>query len=140
MLDEIKSHTEDLLPDEPSLYSAETYTTVPPPTHLSVVTEADSLDNTAKQGENQKCKEVDKIYFLKTSKTGSTSVANLLMRFGLRRPGTTFLLGQTGNGGLYFENQYMPFNAESCYLGQELVVSLNSVYFIRVWNIPNNQI
>ena len=70
--------------------------------------------------ENNTCQEVDKIYFLKTSKTGSTSVANILMRFGLRRPGTNFLLNENANGGFFFENGYMPFNAETCFLGRNL--------------------
>ena len=34
---------------------------------------------------NGTCSIRDKIFFLKTSKTGSTSVANILMRFGLKR-------------------------------------------------------
>ena len=44
--------------------------------------------------ESKTCSEVDKIYFLKTSKTGSTTIANILQRFGLRRPGTNFLMGE----------------------------------------------
>ena len=79
-----------------------------------------SLEESIKAYEDGTCKESNKIYFLKTSKTGSTSVANLLMRFGLRRPGTTFLMGETANGGFFFENQYMPFNAETCYLGRNI--------------------
>ena len=59
--------------------------------------------------ESKTCKEVDKIYFLKTSKTGSTSVANILTRFGLRRPGTNFLMGEVSNGGFFFKNGFMPF-------------------------------
>ena len=35
--------------------------------------------------ELNQCKIEDKIYFLKTSKTGSTSVANILTRFGIRK-------------------------------------------------------
>ena len=111
--DQLKLYEEAHL-EHTSLYHAGGSTTVPPSTITSV---ARKVQNETK---SEKCKEIDKIYFLKTSKTGSTSIANLLIRFGLRRPGTTFLLGQTGNGGLFFENQYMPFNAESCYLGQTL--------------------
>ena len=43
-----------------------------------------SLKEVANNYENGKCSEQDKVYFLKTSKTGSTSVANILTRFGLR--------------------------------------------------------
>ena len=45
-----------------------------------------------------KCQKHEKIYFLKTSKTGSTTIANILMRFGYARPGTNFLLGEASNG------------------------------------------
>ena len=45
-----------------------------------------------------KCEKHEKIYFLKTSKTGSTTIANILMRFGYARPGTNFLLGEAANG------------------------------------------
>ena len=79
-----------------------------------------SLETKLATFENGTCQESDKIYFLKTSKTGSTSVANLLMRFGLRRPGTNFLMGQNQNGGFFFENQYLPFTAETCFLGNNL--------------------
>ena len=121
-----------LLDQDISLYSAGDsvgtpgdFTTVPPSTPSSSAREATTQTHTI-----ETCKEVDKIYFLKTSKTGSTSVANLLMRFGLRRPGTTFLLGETPNGGLFFENKYMPFNAESCYLGQEMVLISHVIIFL----------
>lgn len=40
------------------------------------------------------CEKVEKVYFLKTSKTGSTTMANILMRFGYRREGTNFLMGE----------------------------------------------
>ena len=79
-----------------------------------------TLAEKARLFDEGKCQINDKIYFLKTSKTGSTSVANILMRFGLRRPGTTFLVGETANGGFFFNNQYMPFNAETCYLGKNV--------------------
>ena len=59
--------------------------------------------------QDKSCKEVDKVYFLKTSKTGSTSVANILTRFGLHRPGTNFLMGEVSNGGFFFKNGFMPF-------------------------------
>ena len=66
------------------------------------------------------CKKVEKVYFLKTSKTGSTTMANILMRFGFRREGTNFLMGETPNGALFFINGYMPFNEDICYLGRDI--------------------
>ena len=47
--------------------------------------ELDKLKKQMGDYENNECKIQDKIYFLKTSKTGSTSVANILTRFGLRK-------------------------------------------------------
>jgi len=79
-----------------------------------------SLDQVLASYEKGECSEVDKIYFLKTSKTGSTSVANILTRFGLRRPGTNFLMGEVSNGGFFFKNGFMPFTAETCYMGRNL--------------------
>ena len=76
------------------------------------------------------CKKVEKIYFLKTSKTGSTTMANILMRFGFRRAGTNFLLGETPNGALFFINGYMPFNEDICYLGRDIKPS--PVFDIRL--------
>ena len=70
-------------------------------------------------GEDQ-CQKQEQIYFLKTSKTGSTTIANILMRFGFKRPGTNFLLGESGNGALFFENGYMPFNEETCFIGRDI--------------------
>ena len=64
--------------------------------------------------ESKTCRKVDKIYFLKTSKTGSTTVANILTRFGLRRPGTNFLMGETSNGGFFFKNGFLPFSGQGC--------------------------
>ena len=46
--------------------------------------ELDQLKKQMGDYESDKCKIQDKIYFLKTSKTGSTSVANILTRFGIR--------------------------------------------------------
>lgn len=67
-----------------------------------------------------KCEKVEKIYFLKTSKTGSTTMANILMRFGFRREKTNFLMGETPNGALFFINGYMPFNENVCFLGRDI--------------------
>jgi len=87
------------------------------PSYRSMATYAEEkkveLDNLKKQMgdyELNQCKIEDKIYFLKTSKTGSTSIANILTRFGIRRNGTTFLMGEASNGGFFFANSYMPFN------------------------------
>merc|ERR1739838_646439 len=57
-----------------------------------------SLKNRVGQFGRDSCEKVEKVYFLKTSKTGSTTMANILMRFGFRREGTNFLLGETPNG------------------------------------------
>jgi hypothetical protein len=43
--------------------------------------------------EEKTCSPEDHIYFLKTSKTGSTTIANILIRYGLKTPGTNFLFG-----------------------------------------------
>ena len=67
-----------------------------------------------------KCKKHEKIYFLKTSKTGSTTISNILMRFGFARPGTNYLLGECSNGGMFFSNGYMPFNEKVCFLGRDM--------------------
>ena len=67
-----------------------------------------------------KCKRKEKIYFLKTSKTGSTTMANILMRFGFSRPGTNFLMGESSNAGMFFLNGYMPYNENLCYLGKDI--------------------
>ena len=66
------------------------------------------------------CEKHEKIYFLKTSKTGSTTMANILTRFGFARPGTNFLLGETTNGAMFFINGYMPFNEDLCFLGRDI--------------------
>jgi len=86
------------------------------------------------------CEKVEKIFFLKTSKTGSTTVANILMRFGFRRENSNFLLGELNNGlvlkiessklsskfyyqlkrALFFVNGYMPFRIEACWLGRNI--------------------
>ena len=49
-----------------------------------VEAELEDLKETLGLYEEKKCKSQDKIYFLKTSKTGSTSLANILTRYGLR--------------------------------------------------------
>lgn len=61
------------------------------PSYRSMATYAEEkkieLDQLKKQMgdyELEQCEIQDKIYFLKTSKTGSTSIANILTRFGIR--------------------------------------------------------
>jgi len=99
--------------------ASESYTNVATYAH-EVEAELEDLKKTLGLYEEKKCKSQDKIYFLKTSKTGSTSLANILTRYGLRRNGTTFLMGESSNGGFFFANAYMPFNAETCFLGSNL--------------------
>ena len=69
---------------------------------------------------NGKCNKKDKLYFLKTSKTGGTTMANILIRFGFARPGTNYLLGESSNGGMFFLNGYMPFSEKVCFLGKDI--------------------
>ena len=66
------------------------------------------------------CERKEKVYFLKTSKTGSTTMANILMRFGFSRPGTNYLMGESPNGAMFFLNGYMPYNEELCYMGRDI--------------------
>ena len=82
----------------------------------------DKVDQVEYLGEYgiDKCERVEKVYFLKTSKTGSTTVANILMRFGFRRKNSNFLLGELNNGALFFLNGYMPFSLEACWLGRNI--------------------
>ena len=69
---------------------------------------------------NGTCEKHDKIYFLKTSKTGGTTISNILMRFGFLRE-KNYLMGESiASGGMFFENGYMPFTEETCYLGPEV--------------------
>lgn len=77
------------------------------------------VDSIGRYGVDQ-CQKHEKVYFLKTSKTGSTTMANILMRFGFRRPGTNYLLGETSNAAMFFINQYMSFNEDLCFLGRDL--------------------
>ena len=46
------------------------------------------------------CAKKETIYFLKTSKTGGTTFANILMRFGFAREGHNFLMGESNNGAM----------------------------------------
>ena len=72
------------------------------PSYRSMATYAEEkeieLDQLKKQMgdyELEKCKIQDKIYFLKTSKTGSTSIANILTRFGIRNGIRILVQGST---------------------------------------------
>ena len=76
-----------------------------------------NISEALKLFEEKKCVRQEKIYFLKTSKTGSTTIANILIRLGLKANETNFLFGENGNGGLFFTYSYMPFKAETCFLG-----------------------
>ena len=53
---------------------------------------ASAIQNTTKvELTEETCQKTDKIFYLKTTKTGSTSLANIIMRFGFKRIGTNFL-------------------------------------------------
>ena len=72
------------------------------PSYRSMATYAEEkeieLDQLKKQMgdyELDQCKIQDKIYFLKTSKTGSTSIANILTRFGIRNGIRILVQGST---------------------------------------------
>ena len=72
------------------------------PSYRSMATYAEEkeveLDQLKKQMgdyELDKCEIQDKIYFLKTSKTGSTSIANILTRFGIRNGIRILVQGST---------------------------------------------
>ena len=67
-----------------------------------------------------KCRRREKIYFLKTSKTGSSTFANILVRFGFKRPGMNYLFGESSDGAMFLNGYYMPFNEESCFMGRDI--------------------
>ena len=82
------------------------------------------LKSTNKQSDHGRfgidsCRKTESVFFLKTSKTGSTTLANILVRFGYAR-NKTFLLGEQSNGALWFINSYLPFNEEVCFLGRDI--------------------
>ncbi|CAG5097366.1 Oidioi.mRNA.OKI2018_I69.XSR.g15046.t1.cds [Oikopleura dioica] len=62
------------------------------------------------------------IFFLKTSKTGSTTVAQIIARFSYNNQ-LKALFGEDSSGNLLFANRTRPFNANDCYLGRDLPVS-----------------
>ena len=55
---------------------------------------------------NETCKPVKNIFFLKSSKTGGTTVMSILQRYGMRND-LDFLMGEN-HGGMYHNNR--PFN------------------------------
>ena len=57
--------------------------------------ELDQLKKQMGDYELEQCEIQDKIYFLKTSKTGSTSIANILTRFGIRNGIRILVQGST---------------------------------------------
>ena len=61
--------------------------------HIELKKEMINLKESIGLYEEQQCERQEHIYFLKTSKTGSTTIANILIRLGLRQNGTNFLLG-----------------------------------------------
>ena len=77
-------------------------------------------------------KEMDKnIFFLKSSKTGGTTVLSVLQRFGMHY-GLDFLIGE-GTAGLYHNAR--PFNLDDCWIGkydssQRFNISANHLH----WN------
>ena len=65
------------------------------------------------------CSPHTKFFFLKTSKTGSTTIANIFTRFGYKHD-LTALMGESGNGNLFFVNGFLPFHDSKCYLGKDI--------------------
>ena len=56
--------------------------------------------------QNETCEPVKNIFFLKSSKTGGTTVMSILQRYGMRND-LDFLMGEN-HGGMYHNNR--PFN------------------------------
>ena len=63
-----------------------------------------------------------RIFFLKTSKTGSTTVAQIMARFSYNNQ-LNSLFGEDSSGNLLFTNQKRPFSAKDCFLGRDLPIS-----------------
>jgi len=85
--------------------------------------ELDQLKKQMGDYELDQCEIQDKIYFLKTSKTGSTSIANILTRFGIRNGIRILVQGSTDD------------NRDTCYGSQGptiVLVPLIPVLVIRV--------
>ena len=93
------------------------------------------------------CKPIKRVFFLKTSKTGSTTVANIMARFAFKHNLDALLgfgfyndesasiqifdrfftefdeilfLGEQPNGALFFTGDYLPFSPQNCYLGRDI--------------------
>ena len=60
-----------------------------------------------------------KVFFLKTSKTGSTTIANIMTRFAFKH-NLSALLGEQPNSALFFRTDYLPFSSDDCYLGRDV--------------------
>ena len=56
--------------------------------------------------ENNACRKHDSFFFLKTSKTGSTTISNMFFKFGYKYD-KTFLFGEQTNGAIFWENGYV---------------------------------
>ena len=62
------------------------------------------------------------VFFLKTSKTGSTTVAGIISRFAYAHPDLNVLLPVKNTETFFFDNE-RPFNLEeTCYLGLRLKI------------------
>ena len=84
------------------------------------------------------CLRREKIYFLKTSKTGSSTFANILVRFGFKRPGTNYLFGESSDGAMFLNGFYMPFNEESCFMGRDIADRPKfDISYVHMRYIPN---
>ena len=53
--------------------------------------------------EANSCRKHDSFFFLKTSKTGSTTISNMFFKFGFKYD-KTFLVGEQTNGAIFWEN------------------------------------
>ena len=98
------------------------------------------------------CKPTKRVFFLKTSKTGSTTVANIMARFAFKHNLDALLgfgfynhktrldsefeqsftgfdeilfLGEQPNGALFFTGDYLPFSPQNCYLGRDIKPKLS---------------
>ena len=66
----------------------------------------ENVSNSVLAKTNETCDPVKNIFFLKSSKTGGTTVMSILQRYGMRN-NLDFLMGEN-HGGMYHNNR--PFN------------------------------
>ena len=66
----------------------------------------ENVSNPLLSTKNETCEPVKNIFFLKSSKTGGTTVMSILQRYGMRN-NLDFLMGEN-HGGMYHNNR--PFN------------------------------